>query len=150
MEGFEIRVGVDFIHVWPEEIFIDPPDQTSLHGGYDIQIQGKVEIQCRVYHTRDPLQFSVGDILQFYTDLLKAYNDLAGNATFQSTDGELQFTIAFESHGHLAIEGTYEEVHGYNTLLQFAMNCDQTYLIEPLAQLTELATKYRDKYEIAT
>jgi hypothetical protein len=146
MEGFEIRVGFDFIHVWPEEVF-GFPDQPRYFGGYDAQ--GRVEIQCGPYHVYGSLEFSTGDIWEFYTELLKAYNDLAGKAVFQSGEGNLQFTITFRSRGHLTMVGMYQAILGSGTQLLFEMNCDQSYLIEPLAQLAEFVAKYGDNRGLA-
>ncbi len=141
MDGFELRTGGDFIRVCLEEVF-DFPDRTCHFGGYEAQ--GRVEIQCGTYHAHGSLRFSTGEVWQFYTGLQKAYDDLAGEAVFQSSFGDLQVTVTFRPRGHLTIKGTYQANFGSSTRLLFEIQSDQSYLIEPLAQLAEFVAKYGD------
>lgn len=146
MEGFEIRKGFDFIHIWPEEIF-GFPDHTSHYGGYEAR--GQVEICCGFYRVRGPLWFSTGEVWQFYTELLKAYNDLDGMAQFKSSEDNLVFAVTFKSDGHMALKGKYQENPAYETWLQFEVRSDQSYLIEPLAQLAAIVAHYGDMRGVA-
>lgn len=141
MDGFEIRTGGDFIRVCLEKVF-DFPDRTSHFGGYDAL--GRVDIQCGTFRAYGSLWFSTGEVWQFYTELLKAYNELAGEAQFRSSEGQLEFTIRFRFGGHLTIEGMYQEVSVDSTQLLFRMGSDQSYLIEPLAELAQFVAKYGD------
>ena len=141
MDGFEIRTGGDFIRVCLEEVF-EFPNRTSFFGGYDAR--GRVDIQCGPYRAYGSLWFSTGEVWQFYTELLKAYNDLAGEARFRSGEGQLALTITFRRRGHLTIEGIYREDFINGTQLLFEIESDQSYLIEPLAQLAQFVAMYGD------
>jgi hypothetical protein len=146
VDGFEIRTGGDFIRLCLEEVF-EFPNRTSFFGGYDAR--GRVDIQRGPYHAYGSLWFSTGEIWQFYTELLKVYDDLTGEARFRSSEGQLEFTITFRFGGHLTIEGVYQEVSVDSTRLLFKTGSDQSYLIEPLAQLAEFVAKYGDNRGLA-
>lgn len=141
MDGFEIRVGEDFIHLWLEEVY-DFPNRTSHFGGYDTR--GKVDIQCGSYRACGALWFSTGEVWRFASVLRQAYDELAGEARFRSSEGNLEFTVRLPGRGHWTLEGTYQEYHHRGTQLLFEMAGDQTYLVQPLAQLDEFVAKYGD------
>ncbi len=141
VDGFEIRVAGDFIRLWIEEMS-GFPDHTSYLGGYDAH--GVVDIKCGPYRVHDSLWFSTGEVWQFYTELQKAYNDLAGQARFRSDEENLDFTLAFTGRGHFVIAGVYRQYFSNNTLLQFEIESEQSYLIKPLAQLAAVVAKYGD------
>jgi hypothetical protein len=141
MDEVEISINRDSIRFWFDQI-IGFPDTTSYFGGYDVW--GRVEIQCGHYHAHGSLEFTTGEVWQFYTDLLKAYNDLAGKAAFRSTNGNLEFTVAFGSLGHFVLSGAYQEHELENTKLTFEMKGDQSYLGKSLSQLAQLVAKYGD------
>lgn len=141
MEGFEIRTGSDFIHVCLDEVF-GFPDRTCHYGGYEAQ--GTVGIQCGSYRAHGSLWFSTGEVWQFYSELLRAYDDLSGEARFRSNEGNFELVVTFTSRGHLTIEGMYQENLGNSTGLQFEIESDQSYLTEPLAELAQFVTKYGD------
>lgn len=141
MDGFKISIDADFIHILIDEVF-GYPDMTSNFGGYDAQ--GTVEIRHSAYRVFGSLWFSTGEVWQFYTGLLKAYNDLAGQARFCSSEGNLKFTVTFTARGHCIIDGTFQEHHTDKTQLQFEIEGDQSYLATTLAQLAEFVAKYGD------
>ena len=141
MDGFEIRVGEDFLHLWLDEVY-DFPTRTSHFGGYDTR--GGVDIGCGSYHARGMLAFSTGEVWQFASALHKAYDELTGQAPFRSSEGNLAFTLRFAAGGHWILEGTYQEYHHLETRLVFVLVGDQTYLAQPLAQLDQFVAKYGD------
>jgi hypothetical protein len=142
VDGFEIRIDGNFVHLELEEVY-GFPDHTDYFGGDDAQ--GYVSIQCGSYRAYGHLQFSTGEIWQFYTELLRAYKDLDGKARFSSGGGNLEFTITFNNkRGHVTIEGLYQEQLTDRTRLVFEIEGDQSYLAEPLAQLAQFVAKYGD------
>jgi hypothetical protein len=141
VDGFEIRTGEDFVHIWLEEVF-GFPDKTSHFGGYEAR--GKVDIHCGRYRVCGSLLFSTGEVWQFYTELLKVYNDLTGQAQFRSSEGNLELMIRFRARGHLNLEGTYQEHNMNKTRLLFEIESDQSYLTQPLTELAQFVAKYGD------
>lgn len=141
MEEFTLRADEDWVRIGLEEVY-HFPEHTSHFGGYDVR--GVVAIACRAYHVRGPLWFSTGEVWQFYIQLQKAYDELAGEARFRSSEGNLDFTLRFTSRGHWTLEGVYQERLDISTRLLFEMESDQSYLVEPLAQLAQLVAMYGD------
>lgn len=142
VDGFEMTLGgSDLLHLWLEEVY-EFPERTSYFGGYDAR--GTVAIHCGPFRVHDSLSFSTGEVWQFYTELLKAYNDLAGEARFRSSEGNLEFTLRFGWGGHFLLKGTYQAVLDMGGRLQFDMGSDQSYLAKPLAQLAQFVAKYGD------
>lgn len=141
VDGFEINADADFVHLWVDEVY-DFPGRTSSFGGYDAK--GQVDIKCGAYRVRGPLWFSTGEVWQFYTELLRAYHDVAGQAQFCSSEHNLECTLTFTTRGHWILEGTYQKDFMRGTRLQFEIESDQSYLAEPLNQLAQFVAKYGD------
>lgn len=147
VDGFEIKVDSGTIRILVEEVY-EYPGGASEFGGYDVR--GAVEIRCGAYRAYGYLGFSTGEVRQFYSDLLKAHRELAGQARFRSSEGNLELTITFEARGHCIIEGTYRERYPDKTQLQFEIKGDQSYLVKPLAQLAEFVARYGDNQGYAS
>lgn len=141
MEVFTLRAGEDSVQVCLDEVYRFP-DHTSHFGGYDAR--GTVAIDCGAYHVHGPLSFSTGQVWQFYTHLRSAYNALTGQARFCSSEDNLDFTLRFISRGHWILEGVYQAHLHLPTRLLFTLESDQSYLVDPMAQLANFVAKYGD------
>lgn len=141
MDEFTLRGGGDSLQVCLEEVY-GFPDRTSVFGGYDVL--GTVVIRCGAYSVRGPLWFSTGEVWKFSTQLRRAYDELTGEARFRSSEGNLDFTLRFNARGHWALLGVYQEHHTVDTRLVFAMESEQSYLVETLAQLAQVVAAYGD------
>ena len=141
MDGFAINADADFLHLWLDTVY-SFPDGPSFFGGYDVD--GSVNIKCGPYRAHGPLLFSTGQVWQFYTELLNAYRDLAGQARFCSSESNLKFALTFTTRGHWVLEGTYQENVIRESRLRFEIESDQSYLAEPLAQMAQFVAKYGD------
>jgi hypothetical protein len=118
------------------------PDNTCHFGGYDVT--GEIEIQCDNYIVKGGLNFSTGDIYNFYTQLNQLYNSLKGAAKFCSYEEHLLFIVNVDKSGHVRIEGDYREDLAKTTKLIFALEVDQSYLKDWLTQLKMIVNKYGD------
>lgn len=141
MDEFTISTSEDRVRISLEEVY-GFPDRTSHFGGYDVR--GVVAIHCGIYHIRGPLWFSTGEVWQFYTQVQRAYDELAGEARFCSSERNMDFTLRFTTHGHWTLEGVYQEHLDIATRLLFEMESDQSYLVETLTQLRHLVAVYGD------
>jgi hypothetical protein len=74
--------------------------------------------------------------------LRKAWEDLAGEARFRSTDGELDFTVRFA--GGWTLTGSYKASYYHATTLIFELEGDQSYLNETLKQLAHIVATHGD------
>jgi hypothetical protein len=141
MDEFKISAGADWVRISFDEVY-GFPNLTSNFGGYDVR--GVVTIRCGAYHVRGALWFSTGEVWEFYSALKKAYDDLAGEARFGSSEGNLNFTIRFTPRGHWTLEGNYQAEHHNPTKLFFELEGDQSYLNETLKQLADIVATYGD------
>jgi hypothetical protein len=141
VEVFTLRAGEDTVQVCLDEVF-GFPAHTSHFGGYDAW--GTVAIDFGAYHVRGPLWFSTGEVWQFSTQLRTAYDALTGQARFCSSEDNLDFTLRFTPRGHWILEGVYQEHLHLPTRLLFALESDQSYLVDTLAQLADFVAIYGD------
>jgi hypothetical protein len=141
VEVFTLRASERSLQVGLDEVY-GFPDHTSSFGGYDVR--GTVAIDGGAYQVRGPLWFSTGEVWQFSTDLRAAYDALAGQARFCSSEGNLDFTLTFAPRGHWLLEGVYQENVQYPTRLLFTLEGDQSYLVDTLAQLADFVATYGD------
>jgi hypothetical protein len=139
MEVFTLRAGEDTVQVSLDEV-VGLPDHLY-------NARGTVAIDCGAYHVHGPLRFSTGEVWQFYSQLRTAYEALTGQARFCSgPEGNLDFTLRFTSRGHWTVNGLYEELHAphRSMRLEFALESDQSYLVDTLAQLAAFVARYGD------
>ena len=141
METITLNTSNGFIKFYIKEV-LGFPNETSHFGGYDII--GEIEIQCDNYIVKGGLNYSTGDIYDFYIQLNQIFNSLNGNAKFYSYEDQLSFFVNVDKKGHISIEGEYREDLVNATKLIFELECDQSYLKDSLIELKMIADKYGD------
>lgn len=139
VEIFYLSIGQDSVRLVLDELS-GFPEEPSYFGGYDAR--GTVEVRCGNYYVRGSLCFSTGQVSEFLSELKSAYDVLAGQACFRSSEGNLEMTVTIDSRGHVAVAGSYQEEHLDKTRLIFELRADQTYLCELLTQLRRFAEQY--------
>ena len=82
--SLSVGTGTDWVRITLNEVH-DFPDTTSDFGGYDVD--GEVAIRCGACSVHDSLWFSTGEVWDFYSALREAYEALAGEALFRSSEG---------------------------------------------------------------
>jgi hypothetical protein len=143
MEEFTVRTADGTLTIALEELY-GFPDRTDHWGGYSAR--GALTIHIGPYHVeRGVLWFSTGEVWDFYTQLQKAYDDLNGEAHFESSEGQLQFAVRPRDAYLLA--GKYQELampEETTTRLHFVARGDQSYLPETLVELSRFVATYGD------
>jgi hypothetical protein len=141
MDEFTISTGHDWLRLTFDQVYRFP-EHTSHFGGYDVG--GMLTLRCGAYHVHGSLSLSTGEVWEFYSALREAYEALAGEAQFHSSEGNLKFTLRFTTRGHWILEGKYQERDDIPTKLTFEMEGEQSYLNETIRQLANIVATYGD------
>ena len=139
MESVTLNSSNGYIKFHLNEIF-GFPDETCYFGGYDIL--GEIEIKSNNYFVKGNLNFSTGNIFNFYTQLTELFNSLENVAKFVSYENQLSFFVKVNKLGHISVEGEYRENLVNDSRLIFVLESDQTYLNEWLSELKKIVNKY--------
>lgn len=116
------------------------PESTSPFGGYDTE--SLVEIKSSNYHVKGMLWVTTGNIYDFYLRLKTCHKDLSGKAQLESYEGNLKFTLEFNSFGHVFVSGEFMEKSMENNILKFEFTTDQTFISKTIDELHEIYNKY--------
>ncbi|WP_047155482.1 WapI family immunity protein [Aneurinibacillus tyrosinisolvens] len=139
MEGFILKGEQGYLQLHLDEVY-GFPEQTSHFGGYDAE--GTLEIKSNNYFVRGKLWFTTGEVCSFYEQLGRAYDLFSGEATFSSSEVNLEFKITFDSRGHAVFKGYFKELHHLDNELKFEIESDQSYFESTLADLKKFVQKY--------
>jgi hypothetical protein len=141
MDSFSIRGFSGFLQLEIEEVF-GFPDETSHFGGYDTKT--KLQIESNGFCVNSELWLSTGEVFNLYKSLKTSHERLKGFAKFDSSEGNLSFTISYEPLGHVSIKGEFNDNNQEANLLKFEISSDQSYLNRTLVELTQFVRKYGD------
>ena len=124
------------------------PDETSFRGGYDVKCNLEMNFGPYSMNT-DGYYSSTGALFNFYTELLKCYNDLKGSAAYRPDFPENNFdlSIEFDEHG-VNISGRYQDDPAVNNILSFEFNSDQSYFKEVVGDLKKVVLQFGDNQGI--
>src|ERR1700741_2294365 len=125
--GF-IRLSLGTIHGFPE--------RTCWQGGYEAD--GVLEIQVETYHVKSRLDFSTGQIYDFFIALSNAHSALNGIAQFKSFEYELELSVEYRQRGQVRIAGFYKMLHHLETKLVFEILSDQSFISSGIKELENI------------
>lgn len=141
MESITLNAENGYIKFHLTEIF-GYPDRTSHFGGYDVI--GQIEIKSSNYFVKGGLNFTTGEIYDFYTQINKVFKSLDGLAKYDSSEFQLSFLVKVDQLGHISIVGEYLEDLANDSKLIFELKGDQSYLDSWLYELNKIVSKYGD------
>ncbi|MCC8424032.1 hypothetical protein [Mucilaginibacter sp. UR6-11] len=113
------------------------PDTPGYFGGYDIE--SAVEIKSASFTVKSTMYSSTGEVCDFYSQLLKANDLLAGSVYLRNYEDNLDVEIKYDVNGHASVLGNFSK---WGQLLKFAFSTDQTYIQSTLQQLKFIVDKY--------
>lgn len=137
--GFILRGNQGYLKLELEELF-GFHDSTSIFGGYDAN--GIVEIKSSGFGASGELWFTTGEVYLFYQQLKKSFEDLSGEASFSSTEHNLEFKCTFTWQGHIMCTGFYKEYPAQENELRFEFLSDQSFIPSTLKDLKEFVQMY--------
>jgi len=136
---FTIQGEADYIKFTYVEVF-DFPDKTCHWGGYDSRVV--LEIKSRNFYVKETFYTSTGELFEFAEELKVANEKIKGTVQFRSYEGNLEFSLAYDSHGHIAIKGQFSDQNECSNELQFEFNSDQSFLNNTLNEISLITSKY--------
>lgn len=139
MDSFSIRGFGGFLEIEIEEVF-GFPNETSHYGGYETK--SKIKVESNGFSVDSELWLSTGEVFSLYASLKAAHEKLAGSAKFDSSEGNLSFTVNYELAGRVSIQGEFRDNNLEANLLKFEIPSDQSYLNRSLVELTQFVRKY--------
>ena len=116
------------------------PDKTCHWGGYDTQ--SSLEISCSGYSVKSFLCLSTGNVYELYKRFENCFENLEGEAYFESYESNLKFEMKFDKTGKVNISGKYIENYSIKNELKFELQSDQSYLSKTLSELKNILKKY--------
>jgi hypothetical protein len=106
--------------------------------------QVDIELDGFSAHVEDAVQIS--ELYQFYVELETLYQSLQGMASFETLEHWLQLTVSVGKLGQIYVSGSVSHPVGgvrRTATLHFELDeIDQTYLLETLKQLKNVAGRY--------
>ena len=116
------------------------PDSTSSWGGYDIRAD--LKIKSNGFEVNAEFWTSTGEIFLLLQELQQSNKVLSGSPHYDSCEGHLSFTAAYDTMGHVTIRGRFSEQMNWNNALDFEFESDQTFMQTTISQLQKIANKY--------
>ena len=118
--------------------------EINLGNTIDWQNEGTISIQSGNYYVINAeFWVSLDELIGLYEELQEAYKTLKGNISFSNLDGTLQFTLQFNSLGHMKCEGSFQEIPSQeNNHLKFEFIIDQSHLPATLSDLKTIVEPY--------
>jgi hypothetical protein len=139
MESFKIYGDGDFVQITFDEVY-GFPDTTSHFGGYEVR--SKLEIKSRGFKVASILWTTTGELFEFYQLLKTSNKKLSGMIDFKTYEGNLAFSISYDTMGHVNIKGLFMEHGEFDNKLHFEFNTDQTFIKTTLQELETIVHKY--------
>ena len=123
---FELRIGGQ-----AEYIRVLLPSSYSRDGW----CQADVEVSVEGFKGNIRPWFEKADFAPFYAQLRTLYETLKGKAELTPLEAQFTLTVSADGLGHVTVDGTAWSQATWQNKLEFTLALDQTYLVEPLAQL---------------
>lgn len=137
MLAFKLEGTADFIELVIDEVW-GYPNKTSYGGGYGAK--GKLSIRVGEYMVNSATHyFTTGELYKFMQRLQRCYDTLNGTAVLENTERELELECAFNTKGHVLINGRFQCQPGINNILTFEIRTDQTQIPHAISALHAVA-----------
>jgi len=112
---------------------------TSNGAGDDIWLVGDIEIQVQSFVGKLSAYFEPYDFSLFSTQLTQLHSSLTGAAILKPREEQLVLTLTGNGRGGINVSGIAYSQATWQNKLEFSFEIDQTFLLEPLAQLEVLS-----------
>ena len=97
----------------------------------------EIEIKTGGFNGRYGAEFLSDDMISLHSELQKLYNNLSGNLTFHTLEGQLEFKITGDGRGHFEAECEAQESWNGSRLI-FTLKFDQTHIPRMIRELEEM------------
>lgn len=105
-------------------------------------ITGFVKLKAGGFSGEFNAEFMTIDFIQFQEELEFLYNNLSGNANFQTLEDQVEIKISGDGLGHLEAECVVMDSAGFGNKLEFEIQFDQTFLPRITNQLKQITSKF--------
>lgn len=105
-------------------------------------ITGFVKLKAGGFSGEFKAEFMTIDFIQFQEELEFLYNNLSGNANFQTLEDQVEIKISGDGLGHLEAECVVMDSAGFGNKLEFEIQFDQTFLPRITNQLKQITSKF--------
>lgn len=139
MEEFSIKGEGNLINIVFDEVF-GFPDTTCHWGGYEVR--ATLIIKSSNFHVKATLWTSTGEIYEFLQSIKQCNNELKGEASYKSYEGNIELKAKYDNLGHVNIKGQFSEQNELDNKLKFEFNTDQTFISLTVKELELIALKY--------
>lgn len=112
----------------------------DLHDGNWLRCE--VELAVGGFEARFPADLRTDALQRWHGEVAALYESLAGEARFESMEGQLRLTLTGDGRGHIRLDGTARDRPGSDNALDFRLDFDQTQLFGAVAQLDELLRRF--------
>ena len=86
--------------------------------------------------------FEINDLSRFYTQLVKLYEKLKGEAELNPIEGQFALKLIGDGMGHIQVEGIAYTHATYGSYLKFEFEVDQTHLPKLIKSLEQVIHNY--------
>ena len=86
--------------------------------------------------------FEISDLNRFYTQLVKLYEKLKGEAELNPIEGQFYLKLIGDGMGHIQVEGKAYTHATYGSYLNFEFEVDQTHLPKLIKSLEQVIQSY--------
>jgi len=127
-----------------EEIILNDIDQNQfkLILEDDFYNQGMLTIEINVdgYYVKGPVWMVTGELACFYTNLVKMYSEMKGQAVLVDTENQLELIFSFTKRGYVLVKGRYKKNHDRNNEIIFEFESTQPQLLETIEMMKEIGS----------
>lgn len=81
----------------------------------------------------------IADLVRFGEQLARLHETLGGNAELATTERQIMLTVQGDGRGRVSVKGAAYSEPCFGNKLEFELNLDQTFLVEPLRVLRAIS-----------
>src|SRR5688572_27338020 len=103
-----------------------------------------VSVQAGSFHGRESIAILTWELSGFLAELVKLQETLAGTATFETIEEQLEMQLKGDGRGHIELSGCVSSPENANSL-KFYLEFDQTDLAKTISELKGVLRKFPER-----
>src|SRR5688572_9978383 len=104
----------------------------------------EVSVQTGSFRARESIAILTWELDGFLAELVKLQESLAGTATFETLEEQLELRLKGDGRGHVELAGTLSSPQPNSNTLKFHLELDQTDLTKSISELKRVMAGFRN------
>ena len=108
-------------------------------------LRAEVSVQAGSFRARESISILTWELNGFLAELAKLQESLAGTATFETIEEQLEIRLKGDGRGHVELSGRLSSPQPDADSLMFHLQIDQTDLARTISELRKVMSAYPER-----